>query len=316
MKKVRSIAAACVAVSLFLGIAQTAGAVDWPPKRITMVWHSKAGSAGDIMMRAIGKSFERKLGVTVIVENRTGASGANSWNATARAKPNGTVIQGVSSTFIASPLQNKMNISFRDFEPIAMLFTDAICIYVSADSPYKTLTDFFEDAKKRPGELSLTGGTAGNTEFVAARKLMNEAGVDVPVVSFDGGSEGVVAVLGGHVTAGVGEYSEVQAAVEGNKLRVLAMFNEVPGVDLPSVASLGYKTSVEKFRGIVVTKGTPQEIKDAIFKTLQETMQDPDFITFYTQNTLVPSFLNGEEFYKVMERQDAELKESLATMTK
>ena len=316
MNKLRLIVASFVVAIALAGAVAQGRAGEWPTGRLTLVWHSKAGSAGDIMMRAIGKFIEKKHGVTVIVENRTGASGANAWNAAARSKPNGTLLQGVSSTFIASPLQNKMKISFRDFDPVAMLFTDAICLYASAESPYQDLKDFFDDAKKRPGELSMTGGTAGNTEFVAARKLMQEAGVDVSVVPFDGGSEGVVAVLGGHVTAGVGEYSEVQAAVEGGKIRVLAMFNEVPGVDLPSVASFGYTTTVEKFRGIVVAKNTPKPIKDAIFTTLDEMMRDPDFVTYYTQNMLVPSFLDGDAFYKVMERQDAELRESLAEMNK
>ncbi len=310
MKKVWMIAVACVALSL----AGTITAGDWPPNRITAVWHSSAGSAGDIMMRAIGRFLEKKHNIVVVVENWTGASGANSWNRTARGPADGTILQGVSSTFIASPLQNNMGISYRDFDPIAMLFIDGVCLFVSADSQYQTLEDFIADAKKRPGELSFTGGTAGNTEFVAARKFMAEAGVNVPVVPFDGGSEGVVAVLGGHVTAGVGEYSEVQAAAEGGKIRVLAMFNKVPGIDIPSLQDLGYKTTVEKFRGIVVKKGTPQPIKDAIFASLQEMMQDPDFITYYTTNTLIPSFLPGDEFYKVMERQEEELKESLAGM--
>lgn len=306
---------AIVCLVAALSVSASAFAAEaWPPSRLTVVWHSAAGSAGDLMMRSIGRFFEKKHGVTVIAENRTGASGAIAWGSVMRGKPDGSVILGVSSTFMASPLQNQMDVNFTKLDPVAMLFLDGICLFVSADSPYETFADFIADAKTKPGELSMTGGTAGATEFVAARMLMQEAGVDVPVVPFEGGSSGVVAVMGGHVTIGCGEYSEVAAAAEGGKIKILAMFNPVDGVDIPSVADLGYKTTVEKFRGIVVTPGTPQAIKDQIFATLKEMMDDPEFKAFVKQNTLVPSFKNAEEFYAVMERQTAELKESLATL--
>ena len=140
----------------------------------------------------------------------------------------------------------------------------------------------------------MTGGTAGNVEFVAARQLMREAGVDVPIVPFEGGSEGVVAVIGGHVTAGVGEYAEMASSVEGGKVRVLATFNKISNLDIPTVEELGYKTKVEKFRGIIVPKGTPQDIRDAIFEILKEAMEDPDFKAYYTNNHMIPAFEDGD----------------------
>ncbi|MDR3355482.1 MAG: tripartite tricarboxylate transporter substrate binding protein [Synergistaceae bacterium] len=314
MKNVKKAAMLFLAVSVLAALlASMAFAADavWPKGRLTLVWHSQAGSGGDLMMRTLAKYIESKTGVTAIVENRTGASGANAWSSVAREKPDGSVILGVSSTFIASPLQNNFPYNYTTLDPIARLFVDTICIFASASSPYETFADFVEDAKKRPGELKMTGGTAGNVEFVAARELMKEAGVNVPIVPFEGGSEGVVAVIGGHVTIGVGEYAEIASAVQGGKLKVLVLFNELPGQEIPTVADLGYKTRVEKFRGIVVTKGTPQEIKDAIFNLLKDAMDDPDFKTYYTNNYLVPAFLNADDFYKAMEKQTEEVKASL-----
>ena len=314
MKDVKRIAVLFLAVfisAVLLASVVLAAEAVWPKGRVTVVWHSAAGSGGDIMMRTLAKYIETKTGVTTIAENRTGASGANAWSSVAREKPDGSVILGVSSTFIASPLQNNFPYNYTTLDPIARLFIDTICIFTSASAPYETFADFVEDAKKRPGELKMTGGTAGNVEFVAARELMKEAGVDVPIVPFEGGSEGVVAVIGGHVTIGVGEYAEIASAVQGGKLKVLVLFNDLPGLNVPTVTELGYKTTVEKFRGIVVTKGTPQEIKDAIFNLLKEAMDDPDFKAYYTNNYLVPAFLNAEDFYKAMEKQTEEVKASL-----
>jgi tripartite-type tricarboxylate transporter receptor subunit TctC len=283
----------------------------WPEKRIEMIWHS-AGSGGDIFLRALAKAIGPKVPAPVIVNNITGASGANSWNHVARSKPDGYTIQGVSSTFIASPIVNNMKVSYRDFDAVARMFIDAVAIYVVADSPYKTLGDFIEDAKKRPGELKITGGTAGNIEFVATRQLIQAAGVDVALVPFEGGGDGVVAVLGGHITAGVGEFAEMASSVEGGKIRVLATFNKIPGFDYPTVAEAGYpQVTIEKFRGLIVPKGTPKDVIEKLQEYYKEAYNDPDFKKYYESNHLVPAFLPSEEFYKVMEEQDASIRQSL-----
>jgi putative tricarboxylic transport membrane protein len=302
-----------LAMALFVAMgAMSSEAAVWPSAKTTLIWHSAAGSGGDIMLRALSKFIEKDTRFPVVVENVTGASGANAWTRVARSKPDGTTVLGVSSTFVASPIQNNIPVNYTSFDPIAQLFIDPVCFYVSAASPYKTLGEFLDEARRRPGELTMTGGTAGNVEFVAARELMREVGVDVPIVPFEGGGEGVVAVIGGHVTAGIGEYAEMASAVEGGKVQVLATFNKIPGVDFPSIEELGYKTKVEKLRGIIVPKGTPQDIKDAIAEVLKAAMEDPEFKSYYTKNHLVPAFALGDEFYKVMEKQTEEVKASLA----
>ncbi|MDR1731333.1 MAG: tripartite tricarboxylate transporter substrate binding protein [Synergistaceae bacterium] len=300
-----------VAASLIVCVAPFQAEAAWPEKRIEMIWHS-AGSGGDIFLRSLAKAMEGKVPVPVIVNNITGASGANSWNHVARSKPDGYTIQGVSSTFIASPIVNNMKVSFRDFDAVARMFVDAVAIYVSAESPYKTLGDFIEDAKKRPGELSITGGTAGNIEFIATRQLMKEAGVNVSVVPFEGGGDGVIAVLGGHVTAGVGEFAEMSSSVDGGKIRILATFNKIPGFDYQTVAEAGFpQVTIEKFRGLIVPKGTPKEVIATLAGYFRAAMDEPGFKTYYESNHLVPAFLEGEAFYKVMEAQDKAIRESL-----
>lgn len=283
----------------------------WPKGRVSIIWHSGAGSGGDLLFRALSKFIESREKVTVIVENVTGASGANAWNRSSKAKPDGSVLQGVSSTFVASPVQNNIPVNYTNFDPVARMFIDAVTIYVAGNSPYNTFEEFVAEAKRRPGELTLTGGTAGNLEFVATRELMREIGIDAPIVPFEGGASGVAAIMGGHVTAGVGEYSEIAASVAGGKIKVLATFNKLTGLDVPTVQELGYKTKLEKFRGVIVPKGTPQAIKDAIVEVLKAAMDDPEFKSFYLKNSLVPAFAVGDEFYKIMEEQTKDVKASI-----
>lgn len=290
---------------------------NWPEKRIEMIWHSKAGSGGDIYLRALARFLEKKTGQTVIVNNVTGASGANAWMKVAKANPDGYTILGVSSTIVASPVVNNLTVNYENFDHVARMFIDAVCLFVAADSPYKTLEDLIADAKKRPGEVTLAGGTAGNIEFVAARELMKEAGCEVSIVPFEGGGDGAVSVLGGHVSAGVGEYAEIASSAEAGKLRILATFNKLQDKSIPTVAEAGYpNVTVEKLRGIFVPKGTPKPVIEKLTKLLKEAMEDPDFKAYYTANNLIPAFVEGEEFTKILALQTEQVKESIGQQKK
>lgn len=289
-----------------------AAETNWPEKKIELIWHSKAGSSGDIYLRALARFLEKKTGQNVIVSNVTGASGANAWTKVSKADPDGYTILGVSSTIVASPVLNNLNVNYESFDPVARMFIDAVCIFVAANSPYKTLGDLIADAKKRPGEVTFAGGTAGNIEFVAARELMKKAKVKVSIVPFEGGGDGAVSVLGGHVSAGVGEYAEIASSVEGGKMRILATFNKLHGKSIPTVAEAGYPSvKVEKLRGIVVPKGTPKPVIDKLTALLKEAMNDPDFKTFYTTNNLIPAFAKGKDFTKIFALQTKQVKESI-----
>jgi len=315
MKKIICVLAMIFLFASIFAFVMPANAADtkWPDKKVELIWHSKAGSGGDIYLRALARFLEKKTGQTFIVNNVTGASGANAWNKVAKSKPDGYTILGVSSTIIASPILNKLNVNYQSFDHVARMFIDAVCIFVAADSPYKTLNDLIADAKKRPGEVTLAGGTAGNIEFVAARELMSQAGCKVAIIPFEGGGDGAVSVLGGHVSAGVGEYAEIASSSDGGKLRILATFNKLLGKNIPSVAEAGYpNVKVEKLRGIFVPKGTPKPVIDKLTDLLKQAMSDPEFKAYYTANNLIPAFVTGQEFTKIMDLQTAQVKETVA----
>lgn len=315
MKKLVSVLTLIFVISAVFAYALPARASEadnWPNKKIELIWHSKAGSGGDLYLRALARFLEKKTGQTVIVNNVTGASGANAWTKVNKAKPDGYTILGVSSTFVASPIVNKLSVNYTDFEPVARMFIDATCIYVAQDSKYKTLSDLIADAKAHPSEVSFAGGTAGNIEFIAARELMMKAGCKVSIIPFEGGGDGAISVLGGHVSAGVGEYAEMASSVEGGKMRILATFNKLPGLPIPSVAEAGYpNVKVEKLRGIVVPKGTPTPIINKLTKLLKEAMSDPDFKAYYTSSKLVPAFAEAKEFKKILSDQTKQVEDSL-----
>lgn len=280
---------------------------EWPSQTITLIYHSGAGSGGDLFLRALAKPLEKDLGVSVIVDNKPGAGGMNAWKPAAEAKDGHTFL-GVSSTLITAPILNKMPIDYRSFSPVAMMFVDAMIFFVSADKPWNTIDDFIADAKANPGKYNIAGGVPGELGFVAGKLLMDEAGVDYNIVPFEAGSDAAVSVLGGHIDGAIGEYAEASAQIEVGELKVLVGFNPVPGTNIPTVQDEGLNIQIEKFRGIVAPKDTPPAVIDRLVAACKAAMDDPTFKTYYQNMKLMPAFKPKEEFTKVMEAQDAQIR--------
>lgn len=322
-KKVRLILTICLTlvllVSLLTGCAQetkapAAGAANkYPEKEVEVVYHSSAGSGGDIFLRTMSKAVDKNLGKAWVVNNMPGASGANAWNYVAKAKADGYTLLGISSTIITAPILNEMPVSFRDFEPVAMMFNDPMVLFVPGDSKLNSIKDLVDEAKANPGKLKFAGGTPGELGFVAGRELMRAADFEIALVPFEGGGDAAVTVLGGHLDGGVGEFAEIASNVEAGKLKIIGSFNKMPlNPDIQTVAEAGYPdVKIEKLRGVLAPKGTPQEIIDIVAGAMKKALDDPDFKKYYETSNLIPNFKTGQEFYDIMEAQDKQIREAL-----
>lgn len=286
----------------------------YPEKEVEVVYHSSAGSGGDIFLRTMSKAVDKNLGKAWVVNNMPGASGANAWNYVAKAKADGYTLIGISSTIITAPILNKMPVNYSDFEPVAMMFTDPMVLFVPGDSPFKSLTDLIAAAKANPGKIKFAGGTPGELGFVAGRELMKAAGFEMALVPFEGGGDAAVTVLGGHLDGGIGEYAEIASNVEAGKLRIIGSFNKMPlRSDIQTVAEAGYpEVKIEKLRGVLAPKGTPKEVIDIIAGAMKKALDDPDFKKYYETSNLIPSFKTGDEFSKIMKDQEEQIKAALA----
>jgi putative tricarboxylic transport membrane protein len=307
MKKQRSTRVALIAALLAFAVLFAFAAPGWPTKAISLIYHSGAGSGGDLFLRSLAKPLEKSLGKPVVVDNRTGAGGLNAWRPAADAKDNHTLL-GVSSTIITAPILNNMPVTFRNFKPVAMMFMDPMIFIVKSDKAWKSLEDFVADAKANPGKYSIAGGVAGELGFVAGMLMQQELGVKFNIVPFESGADSAVSVLGGHVDGAIGEFAESSAQIDAGNLRVLLAFNSVPGKDFPTVADKKINISIEKFRGILAPKTLPDADVAILANACKAAMEDPGFKAYYTNMRLIPVFKTGADFTKVMDAQDAQIK--------
>jgi tripartite-type tricarboxylate transporter receptor subunit TctC len=232
-------------LSMNLGMHASAGAqtAPYPTKSITMIVPFPPGGLADIVARPVAEALTRELGQPVVIENKGGAGGGIGMGVAARAKPDGyTVLLALSSLTVIPEADALLGRSpmflLNELRPIARYTADPTVLAVRADAPWKTVKEFIEDARKRPGAINY--GSSGNygTMHVPMEILAQTAGVKMTHIPFTGAAPAIVAMLGGQIDAVSTGPATVLQHVKAGKIRVLGHWGNGPLASLPDVSSL------------------------------------------------------------------------------
>jgi len=300
---------------LSLGLAAL-GQARYPTKPVVLVTHSSPGAGGDIFLRNLAKHLEGIVPVPLVVENRPGGASARAVAYVATSPKDGYVLYGATPTMLQTPLLTKTQYSYLDLQPVANVLFDPMILYVRAESPWKSLKDLVEEARRRPGQIRFGAATPGSVEHMIAYHLMSVAKVQVQPVTFEGGGDLLVAVLGGHVDLGVGEYAEIASQVQAGKIRVLNSFTDkrIPGTTIPTARELGYPIVVEKFRGLLGPKGMDPEAIAFWERAVQEVLRKPSYQMYLRSVYQVPGYLDHVQFKAYLDRTNMNLRRYLKSI--
>src|SRR5215218_6017719 len=188
------------ALSVFLLSALwfgSASAQNWPARQITTIVPQSAGSALDIVTRAVMEQLATRLGQTIIVENRTGAGNTIAMGAVARAEPDGYTVLANSATHSLVPVtySNLPFDTFRDLTPIIPLSNTPMVMVVQASKGYKNVAEFVADAKAKKGAMNYSSGGVGSITHLAMEAFRLAAGFEAVHVPFKGAPEALTEVL-------------------------------------------------------------------------------------------------------------------------
>jgi tripartite-type tricarboxylate transporter receptor subunit TctC len=259
-------AAFAAALSVVPGHAVAQAA--FPTKPITMIVPFPAGGLADIVARPVAEAMSRDLGQPVVIENKGGAGGGIGMGLASKAPPDGYTILMALSSYSVLPeadtiLGRAPMYSFASLRPIARFTADPTVLAVRADAPWKTVKDFVEDAKKRPGAINY--GSSGNygTMHVPMEILAQNAGIKLTHVPFTGAAPAIVALLGGQIEAVSSGPATVVQHVKAGKLRVLAHWGNGKLEALPDVPALkdaGYDAEYAQWSGLFIPSGVPEPV--------------------------------------------------------
>lgn len=303
MKRTIGIPVALVAILALLVTATVAQ--DYPTRPVQLMVAYPAGGSTDVGARIVAAIAEKELGQPIVVVNKGGAGGQVGWTEMARQKPDGYYIGFINlpatNTVILDP-ERKAVFGIDAFVPIINQVLDPGVIWVKADSPYKTLKDVIEAAKKSPGKISAATTGILSDDHLAILMVEEAAGVQLRIVHFEGGAPQMTAILGGHVEVAFDNVGSIVKRVKSGELRALAVMDTARSKflpDVPTTVDLGYPTVISSStRGIAGPKGIPEPVVRKLQAVFKKAMEHPDHVKKMEEAGLGIKVMIGDEYAK------------------
>jgi tripartite-type tricarboxylate transporter receptor subunit TctC len=281
-----------------MGFVGGVGAAQYPSKPITYIICFNPGGESDITARFQEQPLKKVLGVDVVITYKIGGGGSVGWSELVRSKPDGYTIAGHNLPHIILQPLERGDAGYKTLDLKSIYFFESTpdLLVVRQDSPYKSLKDFVEYAKKNPPGVVTVGGSGSSTANDLGTTMLNKAaGIQLTYIPFGGSGSAVPALLGGHVTA-LMTYSTMGVQYAG-KFRPLAIASEERmGVlkDVPTFKELGYNVVEGAYRGVAAPPGTPDEIVKVLASAFEKVMKDPEVQKKMDQNGFKTEFMGPE----------------------
>lgn len=304
-----------VIASVCFGLfAAPAAADSYPEKPIMLVVPFPPGGSADAMMRTLAAAASMELGQPIILIHRAGNGGVIGPASVAQtAAPDGYTLSMMHNAVIRQPLLQKVNWDpLSDFTYVIGLANYATVVAVKNEAPWKTLQELLADAKARPGIISYGNVGATSANRIAGEQLARLAGAQFNMVPFKGGSEALVALMGGHLDV-YGDPGVGPTALSG-KIRVLASLTDnrlgrFPKV--PTARELGYDLSVYSPIGIVGPKGMNPAVVAKLHAAFKAASMNAAYNKVLDDYDLTPHLMTHDEYRKYAVEQFAREKTQL-----
>jgi tripartite-type tricarboxylate transporter receptor subunit TctC len=291
---------------LCLLLAATAAWADdaYPTRPISMVVAFPPGGVADNTARPVAAALERILKQPVVVANKAGAAGAVGYQAAASSKPDGyTLLMALVSVSVLPEVDKlfgrPQNYTRDQLTGIARINADPSMLVVRADTPWKTLKDFVDDAKKRPGEIVFSSSGLYGTAHIPMEMFMLASGVKLRHLPTTGGGPMMNAVLGGHAQAVMTPVSLAAAHVKAGKLRLLAHTGTAPVAaypEVPSFKSQGYDVEYTAWAGLVAPKNTPPSVIKILRDATRQAVKEPEVVGAHAKLDTPIAYMDADEF--------------------
>jgi tripartite-type tricarboxylate transporter receptor subunit TctC len=265
-----------------LGFYQGVQAQDFPQRPISLIINMPVGGGSDACARMIADAASKILGQDVTPVNRTGGGGSVGVGILASAKGDGyTLMSGPSSAITNSPhIESVPYDPLKDIVPIIQFGEARAAIVVRSDSPFNSLKDLIDFARKNPGKVTSGHNGVGSSLHLITEYLNLEEKVNIITVPFAGSTPAVTALLGGHISAcALG--NTFLPYYKSGKVKVLAAYAEKRIEDVPNAPTLrelGYRGYPgEEVMAIIAPKGTPGAIIDKLEATFRKIIKSQEY---------------------------------------
>ena len=287
--------------TIFLIHLSCAHAEVFPSREIELLTWSPAGGATDIWARVIGAKASEYLKVPITVINKPGGGGAIATGAVANAEPNGYTILTAGGSNLGTLLATKINLTYslKDFSAIARTVRLPLVI-VAKKGRFNDFGGFIKEAKEKPNTLSFASWGTNSSSHLIGELIALVSGIKIKHVPFQGGTKGMVAVLGGHTDIVVGTLSTSLPNIKAGNLTCLAVSGRARSKDVPdapTLAELGFADATyEAYDGLVTGSKVPKERITILQNAVEKSLKDPEVQKALEKVGLEPMFMSGSDY--------------------
>ncbi len=302
--------------SFLVGSAAAAGALrlgpvraqeTYPSRTITIINPFPPGGASEIVTRPLAAVLEPILKQPVVIETKAGAAGAVGAQFAANAKPDGyTLLSHITSISgfaeVDKLFGRQPKFTRADFIPIARVVADPCAFIVNDQQPYKTLSEFVEDARKRPNEIIFSSSGLYGALHIPTALFMKAAGnLQLRHLPTNGGGPALTALLGNNSQVLVSSVSACLTQIKAGKARPLALFGAERSKalpDTPTMKELGYDVEYYLWVGLFAPKGTPDTAVSVLRSAVDKAAHSDQFKTTLANLGQDLAYLDQPEFQK------------------
>lgn len=295
-----------------LTVASAASAATWPERPISWVVPYPAGGGSDVIARLVAGDVQQRLGQSVVVENKPGAATIIGATFVAQAKPDGYVVGTADSGTLAynPSLYSNLQYDPAKFTYIGGLARFPLMLAVNENSPFKTLADVIDAARKEPGKLTSASAGSGSPHHLALERFMQRADVKIVHVPYKGASPALQDLLGGQVSLAFVDSAAAASNIKAGKLRVLAVatpkrLDMLPNV--PTMAEAGVSDfTAYAWQGLVGPADMPLEVVGKLSTSLVSSLTSREVAQKIVDMGVEPMPMSAEMFKEYAERERAD----------
>ena len=293
------------ACTLAAGVAHA-----FPERPITIVVPYAPGGAADAVARVVATRLGAKLGGSVIVDNKAGASGTIGASFVAKAPADGyTMLYDATPHSINPHLFPKMPYAANALQPLSLVLLAPNVLIVKSDAPYKNVGELIAKAKAQPGKINFASGGSGTVQRLAAELFRQQLGLDMVHVPYKSGGPAITDVIAGQVDFMFGTVAATYPHVSGGKLRALAVSAPERSKRLPDVPTVaeaaipGYEAY--EWNGVFLPAGVPAPIATKLQQALQEVLKEDEVKQRLADMGAQPVGSTPADFAAFLKKEDA-----------
>ncbi len=271
------------------------------PKLMRIVVPFSPGGSNDQIARAIAPALAKRLGTSVIVENKPGAGGVIGSDAVAKAPPDGSMLLLSSSSFLtAAATQPRTPFDpVASFAPVSMIAEGPLLLAVSATSPHRSPQSLLSAARDKPGTVSYASSGIGSVAQLATELLAAGAQLQLLHVPYKGAANALLDLVAGQVDFMLSNYSSLAPQIKAGKVRPLAVTSPEKSdifPDLPPLSASAPGFAIEIWVGVLAPAGTPQALVQRLNRELNEISLSPDVRTLLDPDGARPATMAPADY--------------------